>query len=60
MPNPKVLVVEDNVLVSHAVCDMLTESGYETEVEYSREVIKKKINIFLGYEFINKIKLLRE
>ena len=39
--------------------NIIVKSGYETEVEYSREVIKKKINIFLGYEFINKIKLLR-
>ena len=28
----------------------MVERGYETEVEYSRETIKKKINHFLGYE----------
>ena len=39
---------------------IIVKSGYETEVEYSREIIKKKINSFLGYEFINKIKLLRK
>ena len=32
--------------------------GHETEVEYSREFIKDKVNNFLGYEFINKIKLI--
>jgi len=40
--------------------NIIVNSGYETEVEYSREIIKKKINSFLGYEFINKIKLLRK
>lgn len=43
MPNPKVLVVEDNVLVSHAVCDMLTESGYETEVAETGKQAEKLI-----------------
>ena len=40
--------------------NIIVKNGYETEVEYSREIIKKKINSFLGYEFINKIKLLRK
>ena len=40
--------------------NIMVKRGYETEVEYSRETIKKKINHFLGYEFINKIKLLRK
>ncbi|MCM8535535.1 MAG: sigma-54 dependent transcriptional regulator [Lentisphaeraceae bacterium] len=32
MSSPKVLVVEDNILVSHAVRDMLVDNGYEVEV----------------------------
>ena len=40
--------------------NIIVKSGYEIEVEYSREIIKKKINSFLGCEFINKIKLLRK
>lgn len=43
MPNPKVLVVEDNVLVSHAVRDMLTESGYDTEVAETGKQAEKLI-----------------
>ena len=39
--------------------NIMVKRGYETEVEYSREIIIKKINNFLGYEFVNKIKLLR-
>ena len=36
----------------------MVKRGHETEVEYSREIIKDKINSFLGYEFINNIKLI--
>ena len=39
---------------------IMVKRGHETEVEYSREIIKQKINNFLGYEFINKIKLLQK
>jgi len=42
------------------ILNIIVKRGCETEVEYSREIIKKKINSFLGYEFINKIKLLRK
>ena len=38
--------------------NIMVKRGHETEVEYSREIIKSRINIFLGYEFINKIKLI--
>ncbi len=40
--------------------NIIVKRGHETEVEYSRENIKKKINDFLGYEFVNKIKLIRD
>ena len=38
--------------------NIMVKRGHETEVEYSREIIKDKINSFLGYEFINNIKLI--
>ena len=36
----------------------MVKRGRETEVEYSRKIIQNKINSFLGYEFVNKIKLI--
>tara|TARA_Y100000590_G_scaffold289402_1_gene325758 strand:- start:29 stop:385 length:357 start_codon:yes stop_codon:yes gene_type:complete len=38
--------------------NIMVKRGHETEVEYSREIIKSRVNSFLGYEFINKIKLI--
>jgi len=37
---------------------IMVKRGHEIEVEYSRNVIQDKINNFLGYEFVNKIKLI--
>ena len=37
---------------------IMVKRGHETEVEYSRNIIQNKINSFLGYEFVNKIKLI--
>ena len=37
---------------------IVVKRGRETEVEYSRNIIQNKINSFLGYEFVNKIKLI--
>ncbi len=37
---------------------IMVKRGRETEVEYSRKIIQNKINSFLGYEFVNKIKLI--
>ncbi len=37
---------------------IMVKRGHEIEVEYSRNVIQDKINSFLGYEFVNKIKLI--
>ena len=36
----------------------MVKRGNEVDVEYSRNFIIKKINNFLGYEFVNKIKLI--
>jgi len=43
MPNPRILIVEDNVLVGHAVRDMLIESGYEAEVAETGKAADKLI-----------------
>jgi DNA-binding NtrC family response regulator len=43
MPNPRILVVEDNILVSHAVRDMLNDAGYETEVAETGKAADKLI-----------------
>jgi DNA-binding NtrC family response regulator len=43
MHNPRVLVVEDNILVSHAVRDMLVENGYDTEVAETGKQAEKLI-----------------
>ena len=37
---------------------IMVKRGHEVDVEYSKNVIIKKINNFLGYEFVNKIKLI--
>ena len=38
--------------------NIMVKKGKEVEVEYSRRIIINKINSFLGYEFINTIKLI--
>jgi len=38
--------------------NIMVKRGHEIEVEYSRKIIQDKINNFLGYEFVNKIKLI--
>tara|TARA_Y100000590_G_scaffold1353_1_gene1712 strand:- start:2238 stop:2597 length:360 start_codon:yes stop_codon:yes gene_type:complete len=38
--------------------NIMVKRGHEIEVEYSRNIIQNKINKFLGYEFVNKIKLI--
>ncbi len=43
MPNPRILVVEDNILVSHAVRDMLNDAGYEAEVAETGKAAEKLI-----------------
>jgi DNA-binding NtrC family response regulator len=43
MSNPKILIVEDNILVSHAVRDMLTDAGYETDVAETGKAANKLI-----------------
>ena len=37
--------------------NIAVKRGHEVDVEYSRKVIIEKINNFLGYKFVNKIKL---
>ena len=37
---------------------IMVKRGREIEVEYSRNIIQDKINSFLGYEFVNKIRLI--
>ena len=37
--------------------NIMVKRGHEIEVEYSRNIIKDRVNNFLGYDFINKIKL---
>ena len=37
--------------------NLMVKRGNEVDVEYSRNFIIKRINKFLGYEFVNKIKL---
>ena len=36
----------------------MVKRGKETDVEYSRKIIIDRINSFLGYEFVNTIKLI--
>ncbi len=38
--------------------NIMVKRGHEMDVEYSRKIIIDSINEFLGYEFVNKIKLL--
>jgi len=38
--------------------NIMVKRGHEMDVEYSRKIIIDRINSFLGYEFVNKIKLL--
>ena len=38
--------------------NLMVKKGCEIDVEYSRNIIINKINDFLGYEFVNKIKLI--
>ena len=35
----------------------MVKRGHEVDVEYSRKFLIDRINKFLGYEFVNKIKL---
>ena len=37
--------------------NLMVKRGREVDVEYSRKFLIDRINKFLGYEFINKIKL---
>ena len=37
--------------------NLMVKRGNEVDVEYSRNFIIKRINKFLGYEFVNKITL---
>ena len=37
--------------------NLMVKRGHEVDVEYSRKFLIDRINTFLGYEFINKIKL---
>ena len=43
MASLRILVVEDNVLVSHAVRDMLNDSGFETDVAETGKAAEKMI-----------------
>ena len=36
----------------------MVKKGHELDVEYSRNVIVDRINTFLGYEFVNNIKII--
>ena len=38
--------------------NIMVKRGREIDVEYSRKIIIDKINSFLGYEFVNTIKLI--
>lgn len=38
--------------------NLMVKRGHEVDVEYSRKFLIDRINKFLGYEFINKIKLI--
>ena len=38
--------------------NIMVKSGREIDVEYSRKIIIDRINSFLGYEFVNTIKLI--
>ena len=38
--------------------NIVVKRGKETDVEYSRKIIIDRINSFLGYEFVNTIKLI--
>ena len=35
----------------------MVKKGHELDVEYSRKIIIDRINSFLGYKFVNTIKL---
>ena len=37
--------------------NLMVKRGHKVDVEYSRKFLIDRINTFLGYEFINKIKL---
>ena len=37
--------------------NLVVKRGREVDVEYSRKFLMDRINKFLGYEFVNKIKL---
>ncbi len=43
MPKPRVLIVEDNALVSHAIRDMIVEAGYEAEVAENGRLADKMV-----------------
>ncbi len=38
--------------------NIMVKRGHEVDVEYSRKFLIDRINKFLGYEFVNKIKLI--
>ena len=38
--------------------NLMVKRGREVDVEYSRKFLIDRINKFLGYEFVNKIKLI--
>ena len=38
--------------------NLMVKKGCEVDVDYSRNIIINKINDFLGFEFVNKIKLI--
>ena len=38
--------------------NIMVKRGHEVDVEYSKKTIISKINSFVGYEFINKIKII--
>ena len=38
--------------------NIMVKKGHELDVEYSRNVIVDRINTFLGYEFVNNIKII--
>tara|TARA_B100001540_G_scaffold131138_1_gene116750 strand:- start:21 stop:380 length:360 start_codon:yes stop_codon:yes gene_type:complete len=37
--------------------NLMVKRGHEVDIEYSRKFLLDRINKFLGFEFINKIKL---
>ena len=38
--------------------NIMVKKGHELDVEYSRKVIIDRINTFLGYEFVNNIRII--